>query len=312
MLSLERQSRLRYTHPYSVFLLRRLFRIFPLSILFVVVVCSFRLPLGHLESRAFLPAQFTPITVFSNFLLIQNLTASESVLDPLWSLPYEVQMCLVLPLLFGLAIASEGITALLLLWAAACLGSIALGAAGLPTALLRYTPCFLAGVVGYRVAIRSARQWPTPVWPLMLLAITVAYLLFPVDAVGWVCCLGVGLLIPQVRELGEGYLRESCRLVARYSYGVYVSHAVLIWLAFDELATWPLVARWSLFAVTTVVVPVALYHAIEAPLIALGRRLVRRRFQRRPLAMARGRMSLRAELLRARCESKVLFGSRVP
>jgi peptidoglycan/LPS O-acetylase OafA/YrhL len=146
----------------------------------------------------------------------------------------------------------------------------------------------------------------------MLLAITVAYLLFPVDAVGWVCCLGVGLLIPQVRELDEGYLREGCRWVARYSYGVYLSHAVLIWLAFDELATWPVVARWCLFAVTTVVVPVALYHAIEAPLIALGRRLVRWRFQRRPLATARGRPSPRAEFLRARREAKVLFGDRAP
>jgi peptidoglycan/LPS O-acetylase OafA/YrhL len=120
------------------------------------------------------------------------------------------------------------------------------------------------------------------------------------------------LLIPQVRELGDGYLREGCRLVARYSYGVYLSHAVLIWLAFEELATWPVVARWSLFAITTVAVPVALYHAIEAPLIAFGRRLVRRRFHRRSLATARRRLFASAELLRARREAKVVFGSPTP
>jgi hypothetical protein len=54
-------------------------------------------------------------------------------------------------LLFRLAIASEGITALLLLWAASCLGSITLSASGFPIAFLRYAPCFLAGVVGYRM-----------------------------------------------------------------------------------------------------------------------------------------------------------------
>jgi peptidoglycan/LPS O-acetylase OafA/YrhL len=99
MMSLERQKGLRYASPYAAFLLRRCFRIFPLSVLFVAAVCWFRLPLGHLESGAFLPARFNAFTIASNLLLIQNVTGSESVLEPLWSLPYEVQICLVLPLL---------------------------------------------------------------------------------------------------------------------------------------------------------------------------------------------------------------------
>ncbi len=38
MMSLERQNRLRYARPYSAFLIRRCFRILPLSVLFVAVV----------------------------------------------------------------------------------------------------------------------------------------------------------------------------------------------------------------------------------------------------------------------------------
>ena len=276
MMSLERQNRFRYASPYSAFLLRRCFRIFPLSVLFVGVVCWFHLPLGHLESRAFLPAQFGAITIASNLLLVQNITGSESVLEPLWSLPYEVQICLVLPLLFAGALASKRVTPLLLVWAGACIASLTLDALNLPNGMLRYSPCFLAGVVAYKLGTGSPRHWPASAWPIFLLAITIAFLLRPGIEAGWVCCLGIGLAVSRFQELSDGSLREACRLVARYSYGVYLSHAVLIWLAFDHLGAWPLTARWSLFVVTALLVPVALYHGIEAPMIALGRLIVRR------------------------------------
>src|SRR5262245_35651378 len=170
MMSLERQDRVRYTSPYFVFLLRRFFRIYPLSILFVIAVCWFRMPLGHLESRAFLPAQLDARTVAANLLLIQNVTGSESVLEPLWSLPLEVQMCLVLPLLFGLAVASKGLLPLLLVWTSACYASIALERAGLPNDFVRYAPCFIAGVVAYKLATESAKQWPAAAWLVIVWA----------------------------------------------------------------------------------------------------------------------------------------------
>jgi peptidoglycan/LPS O-acetylase OafA/YrhL len=277
MMSLERQNGLRYASPYSAFLLRRCFRIFPLNLLFVAVVCWFRLPLGHLESGAFLPARFGAITIASNLLLIQNVTGSESVLEPLWSLPYEVQICLVLPLLFAGTLASKHVTPLLLVWAGACIAYLTLDALNLPNGILRYSPCFLAGVVAYKLGTGSPRHWPASAWPILLLAITTAFLLRPGIEVGWVCCLGVGLAVSRFHELSDGSLREACRLLARYSYGAYLSHVVLIWLAFEHLGTWPLTARWSLFVVTVVLVPVALYHGIEAPMIVLGRLLVRRR-----------------------------------
>ena len=155
-----------------------------------------------------------------------------------------------------------------------------------PEEHLRYSPCFLAGVVAYKLGTGSPRHWPASAWPVFLLAITTAFLLRPSVEAGWVCCLGVGIAVSRFHELSDGSLREACRLLARYSYGVYLSHAVLIWLAFDHLGAWPLTARWSLFVVTAVLVPVALYHGIEAPMIALGRLLVRRR------AESSGRLSL--------------------
>ncbi|HSM87748.1 MAG TPA: acyltransferase, partial [Candidatus Limnocylindrales bacterium] len=101
MLSLERQQqKLGNRRLFSAFMVRRIFRVYPLSIVAVGVIFFLRLPLGHLEPGRLMWTSMGARGFFSNLLLVQNITDTGSVLGPLWSLPYEMQMYLFLPALF--------------------------------------------------------------------------------------------------------------------------------------------------------------------------------------------------------------------
>jgi peptidoglycan/LPS O-acetylase OafA/YrhL len=288
MLSLERQAASDYLHGYRVFMLRRCLRVYPAALVVIAFVCVLRLPLGHFDLGVFLPARFDARTIVSDVFLVQNLTGSESVLEPLWSLPYELQMYLVLPALFWLCRAVRPLARPL--HTALAIGGWLLGAASVElvekrwsSGLMIYVPCFLAGVVAYQLW-GARRRLPAAAWPVCLLLTTLAYLAHPGLHSGWVACLLVGCIVVQCKELTFRPLCRACQVVARYSYGVYLTHGICIWFALDALALLPAGLRWTLFVVLTVTTPVILYHLVEAPLIGFGGRLVKRWAKRRVVA----------------------------
>ncbi|MCU1238339.1 MAG: acyltransferase 3, partial [Candidatus Solibacter sp.] len=78
------------------FYIRRIFRVYPLSIFTVLAVLALKIP-----AASPYPFEFPSLTaLLSNLALCQNLTLSQSVTGPLWSLPFEVQMYGLLPILF--------------------------------------------------------------------------------------------------------------------------------------------------------------------------------------------------------------------
>ncbi len=87
------------------FYIRRFFRIYPLSVLTVLAAVALHL---HATGRglAFGPRPGA-LELISNLLLIQNLTYSVSIVGPLWTLPLEVQMYVLLPRLIGALPASH-------------------------------------------------------------------------------------------------------------------------------------------------------------------------------------------------------------
>jgi peptidoglycan/LPS O-acetylase OafA/YrhL len=93
------------TRLMAGFWVRRFFRIYPLAVLFVLLAAIFRIPIypgfayHWIGIKAFL----------SNLALTQNLTYSISILSPLWSLPYEVEMYLMLPFAISWCVAIGGI-----------------------------------------------------------------------------------------------------------------------------------------------------------------------------------------------------------
>lgn len=289
---------------YSAFLIRRVFRIYPLSILAVLTVAAFRIPVASWAGG------FNWIgwpAFFSNIFLTQNLTHSESILAVLWSLPFEMQMYLVLPVLFLLLCRFPSIKFAALIWllgiAVAC-GEWALRHGGIEMDFLltRYIPCFLAGVFAWRIMDSKSRRLPGSFWILFLLLLVVAFRV--VDALrvygpaalaalngavrndhgifwpryldlarDWVFCAITGVALPFFREIRIGWLNGLSRNVALYSYGIYVAHVPAMWLCFDVLHTGSLVVSTLSSIALTAALAISLYHLLEHPAIEFGKRI---------------------------------------
>jgi len=253
---------------FAVFYVRRAFRLYPLSV-FAVLLAA----LVHAPSFADEPYRaLTPGQLWSNVLLVQNLTRSPSNPGPLWSLPYEVQMYLLLPCIYLLVRARSG-RAVFALWAAVALVCIPSLPAWLSVG--NFAPCFLGGILAWRM---RRRNWmPSWLWPLL---ITVACALFCQPYLdrkyaGWLVCLLLGGSIPQFRPAGNRAVVFLAHSVAKYSYGIYLSHEPLLWLVFRHLQM-PRLLRWAVFPLLLVLVPVAAYHLIEDPCIKLGASLAKK------------------------------------
>ena len=280
LLSFERNPR----STARSFYVRRAFRIYPLSIACVLLVYLVRIPFEPLE--AFTPISLPRLAV--NLALMQNLTPQwKEVIAPLWSLSWEVQMYLVLPLLYLAIRRGLGTLPLLALWLAALVvGGPAWGDG--PVRALRiaqYVPCFLAGAIAF-VQLdprrRRALALPSAFWPFVTVGSVVVYTIvqsFIADGIAfatkYLLCLALGFAIPLVRELPESFATRASHAIAKYSYGIYLSHFPVMWLVFQKLQLPPMV-RWPLFVVLSAAVPVLAYHAIEQPLIDVGRRLAER------------------------------------
>lgn len=279
MFSLERQ-RLRFPGKpaYLPFLMRRVFRIYPLSVFIVLLVTILRLPVGDLTSGRFEPAHLHWTGIVSNLFLVQNLSHTDSVIVPLWSLPYEMQMYLFLPALFLLARSKRRGWTILLLWVITVFVGRHVGGLerhGVPDFII-YVPCFLSGVLAYQLTKAWRLRLPAFLWPLALVPITVFYLRNPYYQNAWYCCLLLGIAIPQFKEMTNPVTRRVFQVIARYSYGIYLMHFICIWLAFQAIGGIPQWSRWVILLVTVSVCPYALYRLLEEPMIRTGEKAAAR------------------------------------
>jgi peptidoglycan/LPS O-acetylase OafA/YrhL len=250
------------------FYVRRMFRIYPLSML---AAC-----LGaYVTSAGY--GTFHVRTLVSNLLLVQNIAREPSIPGPLWTLPYEVQMYLVLPLLFVGTRLRRPIRWLAPLWLAVGTVVIALWATNLPYRSLQFVPCFLPGIAAYVLAKRAPRFSPYLLFLVVATAVTVLPIVnavhLPLTAFMWGFCAVLGFTIPQCREVTGPLFAGTGKIVATHSYGIYVTHTLIIGIAFNGFGFAPWPVRIAMFAVLMAVVPHAAYRFIEVPAIELGKRL---------------------------------------
>lgn len=92
----------------------------------------------------------------------------------------------------------------------------------------------------------------------------------------WALCMLIGVTAPFFAELQLPAMRKACALIARYSYGIYLTHLHAQWTAFVLLKDSPSALRYSVLVVLSVGLPVALYHLIEAPMVRMGASLAQR------------------------------------
>jgi len=260
------RSRLSGSALFKDFYLRRFFRIYPLSVLAVLIAVALHL---HADGRGLsYGPRPAPLELISNLLLVQNLASANSIIGPLWSLPLEVQMYLVLPFLFLWR--KRSVWWLLGLWAVCgLLGHFPQTVPALAWfSLLIFVPNFLPGIIAFTVP--EKRTIPAWLWPPFILLLSFIFLWTPTRRAGAELCLLLGLAIPRFKEITFRPVQIVAHRIATYSYGIYLGHSFFIWFALT------IYHSWILFWLMWLIIPAVLYHGLERPAIELSRRFAQR------------------------------------
>jgi peptidoglycan/LPS O-acetylase OafA/YrhL len=283
MWSLER-SGLNGWRVFAPFYLRRTLRLYPLSVVCVLIAYC-------------IDARWSPVNLWPNLTLTQNLFFADKpiippTLTPLWSLPLEVQMYIVLPILF-LVLRNQSMKLLAFFWTVSIPMALLQPGWGERFEIFKYAPCFLGGVIAWHLMrARDTARFAGWLWPLSIAAASLAWLTatqtyLPLHIAGFGLCLG--LAIPLFREIPWSKVKTASRITARYSYSIYLSHFPIMVYVFSDprdprfkiirqLPSMKHLSRtihFALFLLLSVLAPLVLYHLIEKPGIRLGHKLAR-------------------------------------
>jgi peptidoglycan/LPS O-acetylase OafA/YrhL len=261
------------------FWIRRFFRIYPLAVVFVLLMPLFRIPASPGLTYTWIGLK----DFLSNLALTQNLTYSKNILGPLWSLPLEVQMYLMLPFAY-LAIRGNKHYRSLALWILSVLLALTIPRISERLNVFLYAPCFTSGIVAFDLIRSKTWKWKLPawIWPIGIFA---AIAMFgPHDNVSlvnkmyraWALSLFLGVLYANVDEGQFNWMYRIFHWIAEHSYGIYLSHSVVLWVVFYQTARFPPWARVLALIVGAIGIPAALYVSVEKPLILVGGHVARR------------------------------------
>ena len=257
------------------FYVRRFFRIYPLSILCIALALIFHVPASPRGVRTIVTL---PI-VFSNLLLMQNCFGKGDIIGALWSLPYEVQMYLILPVLYVLA-AKRQVGRLGGIFILSCLCSFLyhmklVGHIG----NAEYVPCFLCGVLCFSLRDRI-RARVSPIFWLPFICLLISGYCIAGGSMGdrnfwvdWVFCLLLGLAVNFFHDSSQKHVNFATQKIALYSYGIYLIHLPVLFLVFIVFGVKNWILGTLLFVWLTVLLSATTYHLVESPFIELGRKL---------------------------------------
>jgi peptidoglycan/LPS O-acetylase OafA/YrhL len=278
MLSLERQHKEQGGKKlFMSFMIRRCFRIYPLSITAVVLVVAFHLPMTTQTFWHFQGMKPDGGDIFSNLFLVQNFSNRISILGPMWSLPYEMDMYVFLPWLYLLLRPNRSVLRIALVWVGVVAVNLLFMRNTINPAFLRYVPCFLAGVLAYQL-LRSnyPRRFPAFLWPLCVASLAASFLIWgDSPRMQWLICLLLGFAVPFFSRISASWLVVPSHFIAKYSYWIYLTHFFCIWFAFERLGNFSALVKIPVFIALAVGLPVLFYHLLEEPLIRVGKRVAK-------------------------------------
>jgi peptidoglycan/LPS O-acetylase OafA/YrhL len=280
MLSLERQQKEQGDNRlFMSFMIRRCFRIYPLSIAVVLLILAFHLPLAALTYWHFQGMKPDGGDIFSNLFLVQNFSGRTSILGPMWSLPFEMDMYVFLPWLYLLLRPNRSVRRIALVWIIAVASNLFYMRYTNNLSFLGFVPCFLAGVLAYQLQRSNYRlRLSAFLWPLVVATLAAFFL---VDGLGehwakkWATCLLLGLAVPFFSRISAPWLAVPSHFIAKYSYGIYLTHFFCIWFAFERLGNFSALVKIPVFIALAVGLPVLFYHLLEEPLIRVGKRVAK-------------------------------------
>ena len=278
MWSLERK-------PHTLdFYIRGAFRIYPLVLVALTATVLFRAPIGGTPTDYFVYPHPGLHAMLTNSLLLQNVLGGGNVIGVLWSLPLEVDMYILLPLLFFLVRKNFSLWPLIVFWGMAL--AILRPYLGAGNQFLTVIPCFLPGVMAYVLYRRVRPRLPAWLFPVFLLVLSTLFMLRPSVKASWPMCVALGLGLPFFHQLRYAPVARICHEIAKYSYGMYLSHPFAIVLGFYLLRGHALWLQLGVTLAGIAVLSFGAYHLIEKPMIVLGARLAgkaERRYEQKHL-----------------------------
>jgi peptidoglycan/LPS O-acetylase OafA/YrhL len=263
---------------FSTFMVRRIFRLYPLSILGVLLTVTFDVPV-YPESHTSTPHSWGQI--LANLTLTGDLFNYPVVLSPLWTLPIELQMYVAMPFIFMLLGPGRNPRVALGLWllAAALAWTQPYFSRWLP--VVDFGPCFMAGMVAYTLVGLYTKRLPSVLWIPCVLALLYGFFVIQQGVpetqanmpLQWVFCLALGLAIPLFRDSRQAVVNLVAARIARYSYGIYVFHCITIWVGCTVLEALPELLQWAVALGLLGVLSLGSYHLLEKPATDFGFRL---------------------------------------
>ncbi len=275
LLSLQRT---RSKHLAVGFYIRRAFRIYPLCWTCIILVLA--TGLTDVAHEKIVQMGWRGVAV--NLALLQNVIRYPNIEMPLWSLPWEVQMYLLLPAFYLFLKRYDQAYVPVALWFGAAVLAVVFTAFNFPRAFhgAIFPPMFMGGMIAYRLLGRVRVRFPSFLWPLSILGCMLLRCLLLqgilIDtarnaAVNATVCLLVGLGIPLFAEVQSRWLRYLTHQLAKYSYGIYLLHIPSLAFVFKYLPLQPLSVKIIAFVAITGSASVITFHLIEKPLIQVGR-----------------------------------------
>jgi peptidoglycan/LPS O-acetylase OafA/YrhL len=265
--------------PTLAFYLRRIFRIYPLSILVVILCTIFQipdLPFGHS-----LPGRYSPLNIVSNLFLFQNIIGF-TITNPLWSLPFEIQMYVFLPALYLLA-RRPGSTRVI----AGLIAGFAVLAVTCYTLtgklhFLAFIPCFLSGILAFSLRNRERPVVKAAYWsfyvPLLLVLASIAGVVWSNQEYifGWLLSFCLGGTVYLFHDSTSRVWNAITKNVAKYSYGLYLLHVPSLWLVFKILGITDPVIGTATWLVVVSLASFVTFHVVEDPMIRFGKKLTKK------------------------------------
>jgi peptidoglycan/LPS O-acetylase OafA/YrhL len=267
MWSLERR-------PHTLdFYIRRWFRIYPLAWAALVVALLFHAPTGGTPQNIFLFTGPDLKDIVDQFSLLPIFSANAPLLvGPMWSLPYEIMMYVLLPFLYFFVRKNFSLWPLLLAWGIILLNTRRTPVHNFGTAI----GYFLPGVMAYVAFGRWKPVLPGWMLPLFLLGLWAIFLPHFTYHTAWWFCLVAGLGLPLFRQIKQEWILAPSRQIAKYSYGIYLTHMFGLVIGMRLLAAHSLPVRILAVVVSTAAMSLLAYHLLEHPMIRLGSRLASR------------------------------------
>lgn len=288
MLSMER-IKLKSKHFYLDFMTRRFFRIYPLSVVIVIFYFFTNIPAYFPDGGELTSVNSTFMGFIQNLLLIQNFTLEENMIGPLWSLPYEFQMYLALPLIFLFFTTKDKKIQGLFLFFILCLAFFVandkisnINNKFLYFQIPDYTKwglCFIPGVIAYYIQkdLEIKKINFNYFWPILLLILFSRMLDYDFF-IQILSAILVGFSLVLINDNFHTLLKKVSIIISKYSYGIYLTHMLSIYVGFELFGNTFL--GWFTFIFTLIIFPLICYHLIEKPFIDIGKKLSIKYFER--------------------------------